>query len=139
MFITRNDIAHVIDNSMLIQLTSDDGSAESPNETRINDIIDYTNNLIADHLRGRYVLPLVPVPEPLIEIGRRIALYKLHELRHSIINETVRDGYKSAMQMLLNYSNGKGVQLDVDSDKPPVRIVTYSPDESFSDDILDLY
>ena len=61
-YCTRADIGNAIPELTLIQLSNDDPSAMQPNESVIEDGVRQAEELVDGYLRGRYTLPLDPVP-----------------------------------------------------------------------------
>ena len=61
-YCTRADIGSAIPEMTLIQLSNDDPSAMQPNESVIEDGVRQAEELVDGYLRGRYTLPLDPVP-----------------------------------------------------------------------------
>ena len=64
-YCTRADIGKAIPELTLIQLSNDDPTAELPNESVIEDGVRQAEELVDGYLRGRYDLPLDPVPSVL--------------------------------------------------------------------------
>ncbi|MBX3045133.1 MAG: DUF1320 family protein [Ignavibacteriae bacterium] len=100
----------------LIELVNEGGGSNVPDEERLQRICDYVNNLIDDSLRGKYSLPLNPVPVTLKEIAFQIAKYKLYELRNAV-NDNIFKSYEMNMKLLKEYSEGRGRILNSGDDR----------------------
>ena len=64
-YCTRADIGKAIPELTLTQLSNDDPTAELPDESVIEDGVRQAEELVDGYLRGRYDLPLDPVPSVL--------------------------------------------------------------------------
>lgn len=61
--------------------------------------------IVNSHVRGRYAVPLAPVPDEVPGIACAIARWGLYE-KGSEIPAAVTDGYKAAMAMLASIRDG---------------------------------
>lgn len=90
----------------LIELT-DDGGLGVIDQGVIDRAIATAGELIDGYLRGRYTLPLDPVPGLLIVLAADIVLYRLYGRRSRLaISESLTDKYKNALKVLENIQKG---------------------------------
>lgn len=92
MYCTRDDIAELIPERTLTQLSNDDPKATLPNWEIVDRSIRFATNSINGFLRGRYTLPLVGVDELVKEWTTFIARWWLYnrrpdgkELPHAVV------------------------------------------------------
>lgn len=81
----------------------------------VEDELARTDGLINSFLRGRYVVPLAEVPDPLPDIALAVTIWKLH--RQSP-DQKIKDDYDYAMKLLERLSKGE-MKLDVAGVEPP--------------------
>jgi phage gp36-like protein len=115
MYIQPENIISNFDLTRLIELVNENGNGETPDENKLQYICDYVNNLIDDSLRGKYSLPINPVPVTLTEIALQIAKYKIYELRNAV-NEVIIRSYEMNMKLLKEYSEGRGRIINSNDD-----------------------
>ena len=90
----------------LIQLTDDDGTGVI-DTTKIDLAITQAGYLIDGYLRGRYNLPLSPVPGLLTTLAAVITLRRLYSRRPAVpVPESLADDYKNALKVLENIQKG---------------------------------
>jgi len=116
MYIQPENIIQNFEMTRLIELVNENGGSNVPDEEKLQRICDYVNNLIDDSLRGKYSLPLNPIPETLKEIAFQIAKYKLYELRNAV-NDSIYKSYEMNMKLLKEYSEGRGRILNSGDDR----------------------
>lgn len=98
-----------IPSGLLIQLTDDD---ENPtgviNETTVNGCIDDATVLFEGYVRGRYPLPLNPVPPLATTIVADLAAYGLFCLRPTLdMPKTIQDRRDTALNLMARIQDGK--------------------------------
>ena len=80
-YCTRADIGSAIPEITLIQLSNDDPAAEQPNENVIGNGVRQAEELVEGYLRGRYNLPLDPMPTVLRDAVVYLARHWLYQRR----------------------------------------------------------
>ena len=80
-YCSESDIANYLPEATLIQLTDDTSAQTAVNETVLNAQITNVGDVIESYLRGRYVLPINPVPPILTEIAVTLVIYNLYGRR----------------------------------------------------------
>lgn len=118
MYCTLTDLKQDISEKELEQLT-DDERLGAINETRINAIIADASELIDGFLRGRYTLPLSPVPTVIKTIAKEITIYRifLRKKRQTITKE-MTDNYNAQIKLLEKIQKGE-ITLGVDETPTP--------------------
>lgn len=91
----------------LIQLTDDNGVGEIDAEIVAGACNDATV-LVDSYLRGRYPLPLNPIPPIVVTIAADLAAFDLYGLRPQFeIPKTIADRRGTALQLLARIQDGK--------------------------------
>lgn len=107
-YCTLADIQATVPSNDLIQLTDDQSPPVAVVTANVDRAINDAGELIDGYLRGRYVLPLTPVPGLINTLAADIAIYRLYARR---IKLTPPDGvssrYKDAMRILEQIQAGK--------------------------------
>lgn len=99
-YCTLTDIKSAIPEQNLIQLTDDEGAGEV-NQERVNDAIDYADQLIDGYLRGRYTLPLDPVPGLLKKLAVDLAVFFIYSRKLELeMPEGMENRYKNSTKVL---------------------------------------
>lgn len=99
-YCTLTDIKSAIPEQNLIQLTDDENLGEV-NQARVNDAIDYADQLIDGYLRGRYTLPLDPVPGLLKKLAVDLAVFFIYSRKLELeMPEGMTNRYKNAVKVL---------------------------------------
>jgi phage gp36-like protein len=107
-YCTLDDILAAMPEQDLIELTDDAPTAEMVDTLRVEAAIAGAGELIDGYLRGRYVLPLSPVPLLLNTLAVDITRYRLYGLRIRITPaEMVVQSYKDAIKLLEQIQVGK--------------------------------
>jgi len=102
----------------LIQLTDDDDRGFVDSRI-VNGCISDATVLIDAYLRGRYAVPLDPIPDLATSICADLAIYGLYCLRPSFdIPESVKDRRTTALALLCRIQDGK-MKLYEDAPAPP--------------------
>lgn len=106
MYCTLDDIKKAIPETNIIQLTDDAGTGQIDTE-KINDAISYAEQLINGYLRGRYTLPLDPVPELIRHMATDLAIFHLYSRRFELeMPQSMMDKYKNAVKLLEQIQKG---------------------------------
>jgi phage gp36-like protein len=106
-YCTRADIGKAIPELTLIQLSNDDPTAELPNESVIEDGVRQAEELVDGYLRGRYDLPLDPVPSVLRDAVVYLARHWLYQRRpEGALPEAVKDSRKDTLKLLESIRDG---------------------------------
>ena len=96
------DLQLAIPPQTLIWLSNDDESATAMNQAVVEEAVRQAEELVDAHLRGRYTLPLEPVPSVVKDMTVNLARHWLYARRPegSELPDAVTRTYKSALQML---------------------------------------
>ena len=106
-YCTRADIGNAIPEITLIQLSNDDPAAEQPNENVIGDGVRQAEELVDGYLRGRYNLPLDPVPTVLRDAVVYLARHWLYQRRpEGAMPDPVKDSRKETIKLLESIRDG---------------------------------
>lgn len=106
-YCTRTDIGNAIPEMTLIQLSNDDPAAMSPNESVIEDGVRQAEELVDGYLRGRYNLPLDPVPTVLRDAVVYLARHWLYQRRpEGALPDAVKDSRKDTIRLLESIRDG---------------------------------
>lgn len=106
-YCTRNDIGNAIPEMTLIQLSNDDPAAMQPNEGVIEDGVRQAEELVDGYLRGRYNLPLDPVPTVLRDAVVYLARHWLYQRRpEGVLPDAVKDSRKDTIKLLESIRDG---------------------------------
>lgn len=106
-YCTRADLGNAIPELTLIQLSNDDSSAEQPNEAVIEDGVRQAEELVDGYLRGRYNLPLDPVPTVLRDAVVYLARHWLYQRRpEGVLPDAVKDSRKDTIKLLESIRDG---------------------------------
>jgi phage gp36-like protein len=106
-YCTRADIGNAIPEMTLVQLSNDDPAAMSPNENVIEDGVRQAEELVDGYLRGRYNLPLDPVPTVLRDAVVYLARHWLYQRRpEGALPDAVKDSRKDTINLLVSIRDG---------------------------------
>ncbi|WP_341521541.1 DUF1320 domain-containing protein [Pseudomonas sp. G.S.17] len=141
-YCTRADIGSAIPEMTLIQLSNDDPSAMQPNESVIEDGVRQAEELVDGYLRGRYTLPLDPVPTVLRDAVVYLARHWLYQRRpEGSLPDPVKDSRKDTIKLLESIRDGV-VTLGMPSGKAapePGEIRVRSRRQQFGNDLWKSY
>ncbi|SED50082.1 gp436 family protein [Pseudomonas anguilliseptica] len=141
-YCTRADIGKAIPELTLIQLSNDDPTAELPNESVIEDGVRQAEELVDGYLRGRYDLPLDPVPSVLRDAVVYLARHWLYQRRpEGALPEAVKDSRKDTLKLLESIRDGV-VTLGMPTGEAapePGKIRARARRQQFGDDFLGRY
>lgn len=135
MYCTQTDIEQRrISTATLIQLT-DDADTGAVDAAVVAGAITEAAGTVDGFLRGRYPLPLNPVPEIITTIALDVSVYYLYARKPEFDPpEAVSDRYKSAVALLQRIQDGKMPLYETSA--PPATgpsVVSYSgPERLFS-------
>jgi phage gp36-like protein len=123
----------------LIQLT-DDGNLGVIDEDMVNGCIQDATVLVEGYLRGRYTLPLSPVPDLAVTITADLAVYGIYATKPQFdIPKSVQDRRDTALNLLARIQDGRMPLFDTVPDATPTsnRVVSFSgPERIMSRDTL---
>lgn len=93
----------------LIWLSNDDEAATIANTTVVEEAVRQAEELVDAHLRGRYVLPLLPVPSVIKDVSVNLARHWLYARRPegSELPDAVTRTYKDGIKLLEAMRDGK--------------------------------
>ena len=141
-YCTRNDIGNAIPELTLIQLSNDDPAAMQPNEGVIEDGVRQAEELVDGYLRGRYNLPLDPVPTVLRDAVVYLARHWLYQRRpEGALPDAVKDSRKDTIKLLESIRDGV-VTLGMPSGQAapePGEIRVRSRTQQFGADLWESY
>ena len=137
------DLQLAIPPQTLIWLSNDDASATAMNQAVVEEAVRQAEELVDAHLRGRYILPLDPVPSVVKDMTVNLARHWLYARRPegSDLPDAVTRTHKSALQMLESIRDGKltiGVPTGEAAPEPGEMKVRSRP-RRFGSDLLDRY
>lgn len=141
-YCTLADIAKAIPPVTLLQLSNDDPTAELPDESVIEDGVRQAEELVDGYLRGRYDLPLDPVPSVLRDAVVYLTRHWLYQRRpEGAIPEAVKDSRKDTLKLLESIRDGV-VTLGMPTGEAapePGKIRARARRQQFGDDLLERY
>ncbi|CAB5521219.1 gp436 family protein [Pseudomonas putida] len=106
-YCNRMDIGNAIPELTLVQLSNDDPAAEQPNESVIEEAVRQAEELVDGYMRGRYVLPLDPVPTVLRDAVVYLARHWLYQRRpEGTLPDAVKDSRKDTIKLLESIRDG---------------------------------
>ncbi len=146
---TVDSVKKKIDERVLIQLLDDEVRGDAVDLTdaadvatvRFQDAADDAQAKIDPYLRGRYTLPLSPVPTLITSISDEITKYNIYK-RRGDIPETIISIYKSNIKMLENIQKGImdiGVADEPQSLKNEITTNKTAADKYFNKDMWDKF
>ena len=108
-YCTLSDLKLAIPARALIQLSNDDPSASRMNARVVKEAIRQAEERCDAYLRGRYVLPLSPVPTVIRDACVYLARHWLYARRPegADLPEAVTSTYKNAIKLLEDVRDGK--------------------------------
>jgi phage gp36-like protein len=142
MYCTLEDIKKAIPEKNIIELTDDDNFG-SIDEAKVQDAIDYAEQLINGYLRGRYPVPLEPVPKIIRRLAVDLAVFQLYSRRFELdMPQSMLDRRKEIIKLLEYIQAGK-VLLDIETQNSPgqgyYKANKTTEDRTFSKDILNKF
>lgn len=120
-YATAQDVINRYPNRDLVQLTNEDPTATTVNETPITQALDDASAEIDGYIEGRFTLPLLDPPAVLNRLTTDIAMYRLQSLRPLHDLADARQRYEDAIAMLSKVAAGElTLGLSADGLEPPV-------------------
>lgn len=144
MYCGLADIRATVPENDLVQLTDDAMPPVAVNQVNVDRAITDAGELIDGYLRGRYTLPLSPVPGLINTLAADVAIYRLYARRIKLTPpEGVTERYKNAQKLLEQIQSGK-ISLGAENTGGVVTPETggpqfTAPDRVFSRDTLGDY
>jgi len=136
MYCSLNDIQAIVPEDDLVELTDDATPPTFINEDVIDRAITDAGELIDGYLRGRYTLPLSPVPGLINTLAADITIYRLYARRIRLTPpEIVTERYKEAQKILGKIQSGN-VSLGSENTGGDVTPVTGGPQFSAPDRVF---
>lgn len=114
---TVEDLKAIIPEQHLINLTNDSALASEINTIKINDAIEYADELINSYLRNKYVLPLKFIPQIIVQLSSDIAVYRLYSRRPQELPKHIQTNYDEAKKILEKIQKEQ-ILLDLPSEHP---------------------
>jgi phage gp36-like protein len=106
-YCTRADLGNAIPLITLIQLSNDDPAARQPDENVIANSVRQAEELVDGYLRGRYQLPLDPVPTVLRDAVLYLARHWLYQRRpEGALPDAVISARKDTLKLLESIRDG---------------------------------
>ncbi|MFN3437798.1 MAG: gp436 family protein [Acidovorax sp.] len=108
-YCTQADLLLSIPRQTVVWLSNEDSQAVDINEAVVEDAVRQAEELADAHLRGRYTLPLDPVPTVIKDIVVQLARHALYARRPegSGLPEAVVQTYKASLRLLESIRDGK--------------------------------
>lgn len=137
------DLQLSIPSQTLIQLSNDDGAAAVINVAVVEEAVRQAEELVDAHLRGRYNLPLTPVPSVVKDMTVNLARHWLYARRPegSDFPDAVTRTYRSTLQMLGQIRDARltiGVPTG-EAAAEPGEFKVRAKNRTFGRDLLDRY
>ncbi|MDF0606633.1 DUF1320 domain-containing protein [Neisseriaceae bacterium TC5R-5] len=137
------DLQLAIPSHTLISLSNDDPEADAMNPAVVAEGVRQAEELVDAYLRGRYNLPLDPVPSVIKDMTVNLARHWLYARRPegADLPDAVTRTYKSALQMLEAIRDAKlTIGLPSGETAPePGEVKTRASRRQFDRDLLDRY
>ena len=142
-YTTDGDLATILSERTLIQLSADDPLAGVPNWDIVAEARAYADAQVDARIRQRYSLPLAETPRELRDWALALARRWLYERRpDQDIPPAVIDAAKEAMASLDAVRDGKmslSIAVPDDTSAASGMVLVSAPDRVFTREILDLY
>lgn len=108
-YCTQADLLLAIPRQTLVWLSSEDSQATDINTAVVEDAVRQAEELADAHLRGRFALPLDPVPTVIKDLVVQLARHTLYARRPegNGLPEAVMQTYKASMRLLESIRDGK--------------------------------
>ena len=142
-YITIDDLRARVSEQSLIELTDEAGMGVV-DEGKVNRAIEDAEEVINSYLRGRYFLPISPVPKLLKTLAVDIALYLLYARTERFDLAELPGGvtaqYKNAIKILENIQKGLvtlGTEQGVTSEPGEYRTSKTADDRIFTKDVME--
>jgi phage gp36-like protein len=107
MYCNQTDIISIIPEKELINLTQDNpAQSQTVNEDILNENIKLSSEIIDGYVKGKYAVPLSNTPEIIRAIAVDITVYRLYSRRPQKMNDTIKDRYNNALNLLKEVQKG---------------------------------
>ncbi len=117
-YCSLEDIKQAIPEKNIIELTDDAGTG-TIEQNRVNDAISYADQLIDGYLRGRYTVPLNPVPELIKRLAADLAVFHLYSRRFELnMPEAMLQRRKEIIRLLEQIQKGF-IKLGIETQSGP--------------------
>lgn len=117
-YCTLEDIKKAIPEENLIQTTDDEGFGVV-NVERVDEAINSADQLIDGYLRGRYTLPLNPIPGLIKKLSIDLAIFYVYSRRFELeMPQTMTDRFKNAVKILEQIQKGV-IKLGIETEQSP--------------------
>ena len=140
MYCTFDDIADMLPEERLIELTDDDNTG-TVDQGRIDAAIEAAQGEVNGYLAERYTVPLVATPPLIKSITVDFAIYRLYGRNYDEIPETRQKRYDNGVILLRKIADGT-ISLGI-ADPPATEnsdaIHVTAPEPLFPTDELDRY
>jgi len=138
------DLQLAIPQQTLVWLSNDDSAATELSLPVVEEAVRQAEELADAHLRGRYVLPMDPVPTVVKDIVVHLARHWLYARRPegSELPDAVARTYKSGLQLLESIRDGKltlGALATGETQPEPGEVAVRSRPRTFDDDLMGRY
>lgn len=142
------DILKVMSEPELVQLSNDDAAATTADETNVAQAITDADEIIDGFVRGRYGVPLSPVPGLIKKLSVDIAVYHLWmRRRRAEMPEGIEKSYQNAVKLLEKIQQGKVLlsasELESGAETADgsgdIRVNKTADDRLFNKDTMDTY
>ena len=119
-YATAQDMINRYPNRDLVQLTNEDPTATTVNDTPLTQALADASAEIDGYIESRFALPLTDPPAVLNRLTTDIAMYRLQSLRPLHDLEDARTRYEDAIAMLTKVAAGElTLGLSADNIEPP--------------------
>ncbi len=142
MYCALSDIVARVPEETIIQLT-DDAGLGAVDQTKVDQAISDSGEVIDGFLRGRYDLPLTTVPGLVLKIAVDLAVFNLYLRKMEIeMPKPVSDRYDNSVKLLMQIQKGL-ISLGIEATAAPAggnyKTNKASTDRLFGKDTLDEY
>ncbi|MDR2925941.1 MAG: DUF1320 domain-containing protein [Azoarcus sp.] len=143
-YCTLADLQLAIPEQTLVWLSNDDAAATAMNPAVVDEAVRQAEELVDGYLRGRYSLPLSPVPSIVKDMTVNLARHWLYARRPegNELPDAVTRTYKAAFQMLEAIRDNKitlGIISTGASAPEPGEFKVRTRPQQFGQDMLDRY
>lgn len=143
MYCTLADLQLAVPAQTLVWLSDDDPAATGIHMPVVEEAIRQAVELVDGYLRGRYLLPLNPVPSIIKDIAVNLARHWLYARRPegNELPEAVTRTYKASLQTLEHIRDNK-ITIGLPSGGPapePGEFKVRARPQRFGQDVLDRY
>lgn len=106
---TLNDLLASLPEETVIELSDDSEEPASVDEDIVNELIEKADNRINGYLRGRYDIPLDPVPDEIKDMSVDLTAYFLYSRRATGkgVPKEIEDKYRDAIKLLTDIQAGR--------------------------------